>query len=479
MREPRKTNSALSTQRSALRLWITMILAALLFSRVPFGRGTPAPAATFPDVQGNWSEQAVARVAALDLFEGYPSGQFMPDRQVSLLESIVLLLKTCGYNPNARQNNETTTSQASSAGTLQVPWGQPYVDLAVAKKIIPEDLLDTFSPDAPVTRGQIAVMLARLLQLPVSGSEAPGGSASGSISDLSAAPAAYIPYITAIYDAGLMQGYSDGSFAPQKGITRAEMAALLARMIDLNWAGLPAGRRAEGWLRSSSTGKGAQSIELVSLQGAKRITLSPSLTCFAAGQETSLPDVMGARVEVLFNNTSQAACISLLDAGPQAAADETVRGSVKSVVLGVDSYLVMSDLLCDQRLLPLAWYAVVESGGAKQTTQTTGFQTLKAGAFIDAYLAGGQVIRVVPLATKQVSGTVTSLEDGRLTLNVQASNNRPGWFDSWDSAQVVDSNGQGLGGVQQGDSVQITYLDPIPGEIGDQIPLEIVDTSAQ
>jgi hypothetical protein len=322
-------------------------------------------------------------------------------------------------------------------------------------------------------------MLARLLQLPVSGSSATGDSASGSISDLGAAPSAYIPYITAIYGAGLMQGYSDGSFAPQKSITRAEMAALLARMIDLNWAGLPAGRRAEGWLRSSSSGKGAQNIELVSLQGAKRITLSPSLTCFAGGKETSLPEIMGTMVEVLFNSNGQAACISLLEAGPQAAPDETVRGSVKSVVLGVDSYIVMSDLLCNQRLLPLAWYALVESGGAKQITQTTGFQTLKAGAFIDAYLAGGKVIKVVPLATKQVSGKVTSLANGRLTLNVQASSNRPGWFDSWDSGRVVDSNGQSLGGVQQGYSVQITYLDPIPGEIGDQIPLEIVVTNMQ
>jgi hypothetical protein len=452
-----------------------MVLTVLLFSLT----GAPAPAATFPDLQGNWSDQVVARVAVLNLIEGYPSGQFMPDRQVTLLESIVLLLKTCGYNPSSGQYNGTTTSQTSSAGTPPVPWGQPYVDLAVAKNIIPEDLLGAFNPDAPATRAQVAVMLAHLLQLPVSGSSATGSSASGSISDLDAAPGAYIPYITAVYGAGLMQGYSDGSFAPQKSITRAEMAALLARMIDLNWAGLPTGRRVEGWLRSSSSGKGAQAIELVSLQGAKRITLSPSLACFAGGQEASLPDIMGARVEVLFNNSGQAACISLLDAGPQATPDETVRGSVKSVVLGVDSYLVMSDLLCNQRLLPLAWYAVVESSGTKQTTQITGFQTLKAGAFIDAYLAGGKVVRVVPLVTKQVSGKVTSLANGRLTLNVQASNNRPGWFDSWDNAQVVDNNGQSLGGVQQGDSVQITYLDPIPGETGDEIPLQIVDTNAQ
>ena len=198
----------------------------------------------------------------------------------------------------------------------------------------------------------------------------------------------------------------------------------------------------------------------------KRIALSPSLTCFSEGKETSLPGILGARVEVLFNDAGQAACISVLSARPPTATDETVRGSVKSVALGVNSYLVMIDLQCNQRTLPLAWNAVVSSNGA---TQTTGFQSLKAGAFIDAFLAGGNVTEVVPLVTKQVSGKVTSLADGRLTLNVQASQNQPGWFDSWDSARVVDNDGQYLGGVSQGDSVQITYTDPVPGEF-DEIP---------
>ena len=235
------------------RLWLTMMLAALLFS----GTAAPAPAATFSDLQGHWSYQAVTRASTLDLISGYPSGQFMPDRPVSLLESIVLLLKACGFNPSSGQNNGKTASQVS--GAPQVPWGQPYVDTAFAKNIIPQDLLSTFNPDAPATRAEIAVMLGRLLQLPISETSAPGSSTSGSFSDLSTAPAADIPYITAIHDAGLMQGYSDGSFGPQKSITRAEMAALIARMIDLNWAELPNGRRAEGWLRTSSSGNSVQS----------------------------------------------------------------------------------------------------------------------------------------------------------------------------------------------------------------------------
>lgn len=449
--------------KKKFRFWIILMLALLLCSP----SNAPASAAPFADLQGHWSEQAVARVAALDLITGYPSGQFMPDRQVSLLETIVLLLKVCGYTANSKQN---VASAANRPSILQVPWGQSYIDIALAKKIIPEDLLDAFVPTAPATRSQTAVILGQLLQLPVSRPSATGSS----ISDMNAAPAAYIPYIAAVLDAGLMKGYGNGSFAPQKSITRGEMAALLAHLIDSDWAQLPANRRAEGWIRTSSSGNKAQSTELVSLQGTKSIHLSPSLTCFSEEGVCSLPDIMGDRVEVLFDTANQVQCISMLEKRPVAAQDETIRGTVKAVVLGVDSYLVMSDLLCNERILPIAWCAAIENSNTKQTP---GFQTLKTGAFIDASLAGGKVTRVVPLNTKQLSGKVRSFSGSRLVLDGEVTKSRPGWLNYWDRARVVDSKGVSLGRVLPGDSVQITYLDPIPGEIDDEIPLEIVVTS--
>jgi hypothetical protein len=165
----------------------------------------------------------------------------------------------------------------------------------------------------------------------------------------------------------------------------------------------------------------------------------------------------------------------VLEAKSQVTPDETVRGSVKAVALGVDSYLIMSDLLCSQRSLPIAWNAVVSSNDGKQIS---GFQTLQTRAFIDAFLSGGKVVEVVPLVTKQVAGTITSLVGGRLELNVQTTANRPGWFENYGGARVVDENGHSLGNLLPGDNVQVTYLDPVPGEVGDQIPLQIVITGA-
>ncbi|MGD0153238.1 MAG: S-layer homology domain-containing protein [Thermacetogeniaceae bacterium] len=451
-------------RQQELRLGLIMmltVLSVLMFS-------TRASATAFTDLQNHWSYQAVVRDATLDLIKGYPSGQFMPDRPVSLLESVVLLSKTCGSAPGSRQNAGTAASPAHSA--IQVPWGQPYIDSAVANDIIPEDLSSTFDPDAPATRGQVAVMLCRLLQLPVSGLSA----TNSALTDLSAAPPAYVPYIAAIYEAGLIKGYSDGSFGPQKSITRGEMAAIIARLIDLSWAELPANRRAEGWIRSSSSGKKAQVLELVSLQGAKTINLSPTITYFAGGKECSLQDIIGDRVELLLDSANQVACVSMLEERPQASQNETVRGTIKAVALGVESYLVISDLQCQERNFPIAWDAVIESNNKNQTV---GFQSLQAGAYIDISLADGKVTKVVPLVTKQISAKVQSFSGGRLMLSAKVSKSQPGWFNNWDSARVVDSNGNYFGGVQVGDSIKVTYLDPDPNQIDDEIPLEIAVTS--
>jgi hypothetical protein len=449
--------------------WIILIASAVLWGTLV----TPASAASFSDLQGHWSYQAVTRVATLDLIRGYPSGQFMPDRQVSLLESIVLLLRACGYDQDAKQGK---SAAAPAPGSPRVPWGQQYVDLAVAREIIPEDLFKAFDPDAPATRAQVAVMLGRLLQLPPSASSAAGGS----FPDLAAVPPGYLTYIAAVHQAGLMQGYNDGSFGPGKSITRGETAALIAHMIDLNWAVLPENRRAEGWIGTSSPASSGKSgsksrTELVSLQGVRQISLSSPVICFSGGSERPLQDIAGDRVEVLFDSAGRAACVSVLERRPAAQAAETVRGSVKAVILGVESYLVISDLDCDERLLPLAYNAVVDNS-SKQDAQTAGFKSLKTGAFIDVFLAGGRVTRVVPLATKQVGGKVLRISESVLYLNEQATGSRPGWFNNWSYARVVDKQGWRYG-VLQGDSVQVIYIDAIPGEVDDEIPLEITVTS--
>lgn len=84
----------------------------------------------------------------------------------------------------------------------------------------------TFKPQTTLTRVQAAIMLQRAMKLPVAGVKNPG------FTDV---PATYSSYgsIAAVAEAGIMFGRADGTFDPQAQLTRAEMAAVLKRALEL------------------------------------------------------------------------------------------------------------------------------------------------------------------------------------------------------------------------------------------------------
>ncbi|WP_325200735.1 S-layer homology domain-containing protein [Oscillibacter sp.] len=96
---------------------------------------------------------------------------------------------------------------------------------------------DTFTPDAPTTRGQIVAILYRLegSPAPVRGdADSPfvlvGGEPAGQASFSDVAPGAY--YADAVSWAsagGIVNGYGDGTFRPNHLITREQLAAFLYR----------------------------------------------------------------------------------------------------------------------------------------------------------------------------------------------------------------------------------------------------------
>lgn len=81
----------------------------------------------------------------------------------------------------------------------------------------------TFRPDQPITRAEFLTLLSRAIDLP------PGSRSVGSpFRDLSTSYWAY-PNILSAYQKGIIEGYANGQFKPDEPITRAEMAAMVAR----------------------------------------------------------------------------------------------------------------------------------------------------------------------------------------------------------------------------------------------------------
>jgi 2',3'-cyclic-nucleotide 2'-phosphodiesterase (5'-nucleotidase family) len=100
-------------------------------------------------------------------------------------------------------------------------WAQSAIDLLASKLIITGTSATAFSPSQQVTRAEFAALITRSLGLAAA-------SSGTSFSDVSAG-AWYADAVRTAAAAGLITGYTDGSFKPSSPITRQEMAAILSK----------------------------------------------------------------------------------------------------------------------------------------------------------------------------------------------------------------------------------------------------------
>lgn len=105
-------------------------------------------------------------------------------------------------------------------------WGEPFILRAASSKLASGYPDGTFQPDASVTRAEFTVMLARALQLN-------GTGAALSFTDRAMVGSWAQEAVAQIVQAGIVSGYADGRFQPNATITRAEMAAMVARAMKL------------------------------------------------------------------------------------------------------------------------------------------------------------------------------------------------------------------------------------------------------
>ncbi len=465
------------SSRDGISLFLVLVFLGIFCCRAASAGTAPANATIiFTDMKGHWAESHVARLTSLEVVKGYPDRTFRPDTLVSGLEAAVLIIRSGGFIKEAGDQSPTGKSNArnkasGSPSDCPVPWGQPFIDLAIQKGfLVPGE----FNPSVPASRIQVAGLLARALYLvPVPESEVPAwaGFTTGQIfTDENSLSQADRACLRAVAGADVMSGYPDGTFRPDRPLTRAELAAVLSRLVDRGWVKTAADRRFTGWISGLQiTGKNRELV-LASPAGAKKLRLAKSVQCFREGKSWPVDQSIDFRCEIIQDARGEVSWINLLEKRDYPEKTEKIRGSVKTVVLGSENLLVLSDMDCRDRIIPLAWDAVVSGKSAGD------FRSLKPGVFVEVETARGQVKKATLLEVKSVSGTVKSL-GRRLDLEKGSwSSGKPPWFNNWDRARIVDRDGVKKWEVVVGDKVKITYLDPQPNEIDDEIPLEIVIT---
>lgn len=113
-------------------------------------------------------------------------------------------------------------------------WAEELIRQAVDSNMAKGYPDGTFRPDRAVTRSEYAVMLMNALGMK------PSGTAAGSFKDQEQIAAWASDAVAAAVQAGIVSGYTDGTFRPNAYISRSEMAVMTAKALALTADGTAA-----------------------------------------------------------------------------------------------------------------------------------------------------------------------------------------------------------------------------------------------
>lgn len=189
------------------------------------------PAHPFSGVKDVWYYPWVEAVAAAGLTEGCGTNPYTelpiycPNRVATRAETAVFMLRA-RYGPAYRPPQPDGSSMLAD---ISGHWAEAWIEDLYDKGIASGYGDGTFRPDEPVTRAEMAVFL---LKTKHGFWYQPPATRGGAFNDIAGHWAqAWIEQLKA---EGIASGYTDGSYQPEKPITRAEMAVFLGRAFNLS-----------------------------------------------------------------------------------------------------------------------------------------------------------------------------------------------------------------------------------------------------
>lgn len=290
------------------------------------GEGRAQNSLTFDDLdEAGWARAYVAEMKLKNIIKGFEDGKFRPNQPVTRVQAVTMAVRLMGLEEQAQVRTEAEIQLRFRDADIihrQDAWAEGYLALALEKGLL-EEPEGKFNPRQPASRLWVAVLLVKALQpgeLPVNPDL--------KFTDLSAIPEQYRAYIALAVEKGLVKGYPDGTFQPNKPVTRAEMAALTDRADDALANDLDRDE-VEGTV--VSTGEG--SITVDTADGENTYTLAEGALIFINKEEATLADlVAGVEVEIHLNADGQAILIK----AEVEDKEEEFEGTVTALVPGSD-----------------------------------------------------------------------------------------------------------------------------------------------
>jgi spore germination protein YaaH len=170
----------------------------------------------FVDTKDHWARESITNMEHMEWMQGISSTHFAPDKPLTRAQSATILVRAL--------NIETGRSKAPYFSDVSAShWALEYIEAARREGIMMGTGSNTFGPENPLTREQMAVMLHRILGDEYQDVEGVR------FKDIEPGRWSY-EAINVMTGAGIFRGFEDGTFRPEEAISRAQMAAIMDRL---------------------------------------------------------------------------------------------------------------------------------------------------------------------------------------------------------------------------------------------------------
>lgn len=203
-----------------------------------------AVALEFDDVENDstvsWAKDSIAKMTEAGYIKGYEDGTFRPHNAISKIECLILMARMLGFEDmesfeefeNVRESFTQTAAKYNQTYKNELGY-LLYLDIINASDLA--DFASAANANTPLLRYQAAILMSKLMN---KNDEAKTYSVSApTYADNATIPTNARPYVEFVTEFGIMNGMDatangEPQFSPITSLTRAQMATLLARMMD-------------------------------------------------------------------------------------------------------------------------------------------------------------------------------------------------------------------------------------------------------
>lgn len=181
----------------------------------------------FSDVNAHWAKESVNNMGSRMVVSGVGNGNYEPDRNMTRAEFAAVMVRALGLEPG---------NGASSFGDVASnEWYCGYVKTAAAYGIIKGYSDAAFGPDDTITREQAMTMIARAMkitELKAGLTDGEGNKLMAAYSDSATVSTYANTSIAECIKTGVVSGRQNHTLAPKAYVTRAEVAAMVERLLQ-------------------------------------------------------------------------------------------------------------------------------------------------------------------------------------------------------------------------------------------------------